>query len=234
MKLVYIVNRIKNARTVFGNYVGGAAELDVALKNTLKKDCAFVVPISDNCQVNLLDNGMGQTITERFSVVVAVANDTTDKDKIGNIAYDSLHDIRSELFRSLLGWQIEGAESLIYYAGGKFVTINNGYLWWEYDFEYRIRLRDYDGYCDIVEQGDFIENKQQSQLDSFDGIYSKYIIWPNENLPWKGTVGDITSDMTQMETWVDLTQNPNDGSYGRGFGSEFDFYRVLNRKNDPK
>lgn len=234
MLLSIIVKRIREARTQFGNYVGGSAELDLALKNTIQKDCAFVIPISDISSANAYDTGINQAITERFAVIVAVANDASDKDKQGLTAYDSLHSIRSEIFRSLVGWQILGAESLIYYAGGKFVSIRGDYLWWEYDFEYKVRMRDFDGYSDIEVQDDFLQRKQQSQLDSFDSLYTKYMMWPGKDLPWIGTYDEITGDMTDMETWIDLTRNHDDGAYDRGFGSEFDFYRILNRSNDPK
>lgn len=234
MRLSIIVKRLKEAHTRFGDYVAGSAELDLALRNTLKKDMAFVVPIADDSPSNLYDSGESQLITERFSVIIALANDVSDKDKTGLTSYDQLHDIRSELFRALVGWQILGAESLIYYAGGKFITVQNDYLWWQYDFEYKSRITEFDGYCDIIEQTDFSQRKQVSQLDSFDKISSKYILWPGKDLPWQGTVSEITSDLTQMETWIDLTEDPNAGPYDRGFGSGFDFYRILNRRNDPK
>ena len=37
MKLGQIVLRIRSKNTYFGNYVGGAVELEIALKNTLKR-----------------------------------------------------------------------------------------------------------------------------------------------------------------------------------------------------
>lgn len=234
MRLSYIILRIREAQTGFGNYVAGSAELDLALRNTLKRNCAFVVPLMEDTAANQMDNGVNQIITEKFSVVVAVGNDSSDADKTGLTAYDLLHDIRSELFRSLVGWFIIGAEGPISYAGGKFVVIRNSYLWWQFDFQFSIRLREFDGYCDIDDQEGFYDKKQLSQLDSFDKISSKYITWPSANLPWQGTVSDVTSDITDMETWIDLTDDPDGGAFGRGFSSDFDFYRVLNRRNDPK
>lgn len=234
MRLSHLVLRIREAQTRFGNYVAGSAELDLALKGTLKKDCAFVVPLMDTASPNKIENGIDQTITEGFSVIVAIANDSSDSDRLGLTAYDLLHDVRSELFKSLVGWFIIGSEGPISYGGGKFVVIRNSYLWWQFDFQYPVRLRDWDAYCDIEEQTGLLERTQVSQIDSFDKISSKYIMWPNENLPWQGSVSDVTTDMTDMETWIDLTDDPDAGPYGRGFGSSFDFYRILNRRNDPK
>jgi hypothetical protein len=237
MKLSYIVTRIRLANTIFGNYVGGSAELDLAItKNTLtRKEIAFVVPVTEDATANKLDSGISQLITEKFAVIVALANDSSQADKTGLTSYDLLHNIRSELFRSLVGWQIKGAESLIEYAGGRFISVRNSYLWWEFDFRYSIRLQDWEGYyCDTESIEDFIERKQPSKMDDFNSISSKYIFWPSENLPWKGTYDEVTGDISQMETWIDLTKDPDAGAYGRGFDSGFDFYRILNRSNDPK
>ncbi len=237
MRISPIVMRIREARTRFGNYVAGSAELDLAIKNTLKKDAAFVIPINEDASSHNYDSGINQTIAERFGVIVALANDSSDKDKTGITAYDLLHEIRSELFRSLLGWQIIGAESLIYYAGGKFLMIQNDYLWWQFDFEFKSRLLEFDGYCDVndadrVDEGDLIPKKQISQLDSFDKINTEYILWPSANLPWQGSIPVGDTGITDMETWIDLTDDPKAGAFDRGFSSDFDFYKILNRRND--
>jgi hypothetical protein len=244
MRIAPIIQRIKEANTRFGNYVAGSAEMDLAIRNTLRKDIAFVVPIEESCPANNTDSAIQQKITEKFSIIVAIANDTSDKDKTGFLAYDKLHKVRSELFRSIVGWQIKNAESIIYYTGGKFLTIQNDYLWWQYDFEYTIRLEEFDGFIDISGQsapqltdevieestGEFYEKSQISQLDDFNYISSEYIMWPSANLPWSGDIPIDDTDITDMKTWIDLTDDPDAGGFGRGFGEGFDFYKILNRK----
>ena len=37
--------------------------------------------------------------------------------------------------------------------------------------------------------------------------------------------------LPDMAQWIDLTENPNAGSYGRGFADGFDFYKILNRED---
>jgi len=244
MRVTPIIERIKEANTRFGNYVAGSAELELAIKNTLKKDIAFVCPVDETCPANNYDSGIKQIITEKFAVIVAIENDSSDKEKTGIIAYDQLHRVRSELFRSLVGWQIKGAESIISYTGGAFMIIQNDYLWWQYNFQYTVRMEEFDGFVDISGNdfpnitdelvsdgsGEFYSKEQVSQLDSFDSISSEYIIWPSEDVPWKGDLPIDDTGITDMKTWIDLTDDPNAGDFGRGFGESFDFYKILNRK----
>ena len=174
---------------------------------------------------------------------MALANDTTQKDKAGIIAYDLLHEVRSQLFRAILGREIYGAESLIYYAGGQLLNINSAYLWYQFDFEYKTRVSEFDGYCDLEGsnlelEGEIREKLQTSQIDESKKIYTNYILWPSADLPYNGDlpIDDNYPDVSlpDMASIVDVDDDPNPGDYGRGFSSDFDFYKILNRKNDPK
>lgn len=243
MRIVPIILRLRAANTRFGVNIGGAAELDMARKNTLKADMAFVIPLNEDCPANSYDNTINQIITERFTIITALANDTIQKDKAGIIAYDLLHEIRSELFRAILGWEIYGAESLIYYAGGQLLNINAAYLWYQFDFEYKIRISEFDGYCDLQGsdlelEGELRGKKQISQIDELKQIYTNYILWPNADLPYSGDlpIDDNYPDVSlpDMASIVDLEDDKNPGAFDRGFSSGFDFYRILNRKDDPK
>lgn len=232
MRLSPIVLKL---RTNFAEFaIAGAAELDVAIRNTLKKDMMFVVPTAENSNGNTVDSGVDQTIEERFSVIVAIANDTTDKDKTGVLAYDRLHELRSRLFRAILGYQIIGAETLIGYKGANLWGINNAYLWYQYDFEIRTRIEQYDGYYDVSMADDESETQlrdlmQVSQLPDFNTIYAQYIKSPSEKIPWTGDI-PIDTSLVDMGTMIDLTDDPDAGAFGRGFGDGFDFYHILNRR----
>lgn len=243
MRIVPIILRLRAANTRFKNNIGGAAELDLARKNTLKADLAFVVPLNEDTTANANDNNINQTITERFTVIIALANDTSQADKNGIIAYDLLHNVRSEIFRALLGWEIYGAESMIYYAGGQLLNIHAAYLWYQFDFEYRVRITEFDGYCDLEgsqlgPEGELREKIQISQLPELQQIYTNYILWPNADLPHDGDlpIDDSYPDVAlpDMAQIVNIDDDKNPGAYDRGFGSGFDFYRILNRRNDPK
>ena len=243
MRIVPIILRLRAANTRFQNNVGGSAELDIARKNTLKADMAFVIPLNEECPINPNDNDINQVITERFSIITALANDTTQKDKAGIIAYDLLHEVRSQLFKALLGWTIYGAESLIYYAGGQLLNISAAYLWYQFDFEYTVRVVGFDGYCDLQGsslelEGELKEKMQSSQIPELRKIYTNYITWPSADLPYTGDlpVDDNYPDveLPNMAQIIDIDDDTNPGAFGRGFGSGFDFYRILNRRNDKK
>ncbi|MCK5600433.1 hypothetical protein KAR91_01085 [Candidatus Pacearchaeota archaeon] len=140
MRLTAIVLKLRVAKTRFKNFIGGAAELNLAMKYTLKRNMCFVVPVDDTVEENRMDNAINQSIKETFGVIVALQNDAQQTERLGSISYDQIHDIRNELFKALIGWNTPEAEGTIYYAGGKLVDITPAYLWYRYDFSYLTRL----------------------------------------------------------------------------------------------
>ncbi|MFA5037814.1 MAG: hypothetical protein WC479_11650 [Candidatus Izemoplasmatales bacterium] len=140
MRLAKVINKLRTSNTRFGNKVGGAVEFELAMQQTLVGETMFVVPGDDSCSPNRYDSGIDQLLTEKFHVVVALKNDTLAGDKAGVLAYNALHDVRSEIFKAILGWDIKEAESMIYYTGGKMLGVMPAYLWYMYSFEYTCRL----------------------------------------------------------------------------------------------
>ncbi len=140
MRLGPIVLLLRLANTHFGNFIAGAAEFDLAVKNTLKTDMAFVIPLEDDCAANAVENGIDQVITERFGVVVALKSVPYQEDKTGLTAYDKLHDVREELFRTLIGRELSWTESNLYYRGGQLMQLNDGWLWYMFRFEFKSRI----------------------------------------------------------------------------------------------
>ena len=235
MELGRIVLFLRHKNTRFGNLIAGAAELDLALKGTLQKQMGFVIPLNDVASTNTETAGISQIITEKFAVIVALQNDTTQKDKTGLISYDQVHDVRAEIFKAILGYQFEDAESVVSYVGGKLLGINAGYLWYQFDFQYDIRIQNYydpetntgiDGIdIDISSGTDVVVYDENGNpvirrltVHDFDAIYTQYKITPSADIPYTGDLPLSDPDMTQI---VDLTNNPKDGSYMRGFGLGF-------------
>ncbi len=217
MRLSPIVLRLRAANiTKFGNNIAGAAELGLALDNTLIIESAFVVQTSEDAADNQYDMETSQLVTEVFSVIVALKNDTTQKDKTGITAYDSLFEVRKAILNSLLGWTMDSEEgvcieSAVEYDSGKLMSVNPAWLWYQFDFKVMIRV---DRTIDV------------SGLDDFSTLATQYIMSPSEHIPLTGPGGlPVDTDLPDMSTWIDLTENLDDGAYTRGFGFGFDLYK---------
>lgn len=205
-----VVIKLRLAETRFGNNIAGSAELALALRHTLTEEVAFVIQLGETCPPNEYDNHINQVITERFAIIAALKNDTTQRDKIGITAYDSLYEFREELFNSILGWQMDQAESLVYYRGGRVIEINRAWLWYQFEFEFTKRL------------GEGIPDNSD-ELDSFDRIYAQYILMPDGDYDKIGNLPTtvVDPDMTQI---IDFTESPYAGEFGKGFSPIFDKY----------
>jgi hypothetical protein len=216
MRIGPIALKLRAAETRFGDYVFGAAELATALEYTLKAEAAFVVQLAETASPNVNDNSINQKITERFAVIVALDNGTSEKGKTGLIAYDKLYEVRAQILKAILGWQMSGTESLIEYGGGRIAGLNRAYLWYQFEFSVDTRIDDDDG----IDVG-------ADALPTFDDIYAQWILAPSQKLydALAGPDGLPKADV-DMTSIIDFTSNPAvDGPFGRGFGIVFDTYR---------
>lgn len=213
MKLGVVALKLRVANTRFGNLIAGAAELDLAMSNTLVREAAFVIPLAEEASRNEYDNHINQVITERFGVVVAVKSDSTDKDKTGILAYDQLHSARSDIFKGILGAEFNWAESPVYYRGGRLLGFDRAYLWYQFEFEVEVRIsstpnqisadlieREVQGISentDVLVSGGIASVAPDEGLESdgiiranslhdFNTLYANIILSPNENLPYTG------------------------------------------------
>lgn len=231
MKIGPIVLKLRLSNTYFANRVGGAAELDLATTYTLKQDMAFVIPLMEDSTENVSDPSIQQEITERFAVVVAVANDTDPKDLTGIVAYDRLHDIRSELFHALIGWQM-GYGGSVSYRGGRLLAIDPSRLWYQFEFDSPALLKtDSDGYGEL-QYANVDERKPFEDLDDFYKIFNEYILTPSvkwedllEELGTEGLHLPLAATSPDMQQMIDMTQQYI-GGFEKGFSTGFDFYRI--------
>jgi hypothetical protein len=183
--------------TAFESRVAGAAELELARRGTLNVEQAFVVQLSESVTPNTYDSGMNQVITETCAVIVALRNDSSMSDRTGLTAYDRLADIRADVFKALLGWEMPGAETKMEYAGGRLLDIDRGWMWYQFEFSVTTRIDDDDG----VDPG-------TSELPLFEEIYAQYILadsQKSENLP--GIVGGQTPRLPADSDQVDAEQD---------------------------
>ena len=229
MQLGRIVIRVRTNNTVLGNNVFGAAELALAVNNTLtaNEPVAFVIPLEDDAPANIMDPNTQQVMIERFAVIVAVRADYPGDDETGLIAFDSLHDIRDELFSSLVGYDL-GYEGPIYYRRGKLLGIDRAYLWYQFEFEYTSRIITDTNGAGKLETHEVDDPAPPSTLPDLNSIYTQYILSPSVNLREVQNdpaldlpVDYLTPDMTQF---IDLSGYPGEGSFSDAFRGAFDFY----------
>ena len=229
MQLGRIVLRIRTNNTTFGSNVFGGAELALVVNNTLtaNKPVAFVIPLEDDCTANIMDSNTIQLMIERFAVIVAVRTDYPADDETGLVAFDSLHDIRDELFSTLIGYDL-GYEGPIYYRRGKLLGIDRAYMWYQFEFEYTSRIvTNTDGFGEI-ETNEVDDPAPVSSLPDFNQIYTQYILSPSVKLreiqndpAFDLPVEYLTPDLTQL---IDLTEYPGAGAFSDAFFQAFDFY----------
>jgi hypothetical protein len=232
MKLGKIVLKLRLANTRFGIRIAGAAELESALNYTLSNETAFVIYLGEDSKENKDDNMIDQEITERFGIICCVKCDSTQSDKTGLIAMDALYDVRSDLFKAILGWQMQEATSVITYRGGKFLGIDGAYLWFQYEFEFKSSVVSLiEEFRDIQIVLNNIDEDETTEPNSFDRLYSNFVSPEDERLPYTGDLplpdgfpDVLIPDIASMINF----DSKRRGGFAIGFGSAFDFYNAGN------
>lgn len=110
-----VIARIRAACPIFANRVAGAA----AMRRLYEQDDfpvphAFVVPLSDTGESEVMLSDLSQELAVRFGVVVAVDNST---DEPGMAAAEALMTARDQLHAALIGWAPSEAHAPCLYAG---------------------------------------------------------------------------------------------------------------------
>lgn len=132
MKLNLIIQALRQRCPSFANRVAGAAEFKRLPENsTLPVPSAFVIPLDDAPEANRSDNGYRQLVRDAFGVIVVLSNTADER---GQAAAVSVHDIRAELWRALLGWQPEADYDGIEYEGGQLLGMDRSRLFYQFEF----------------------------------------------------------------------------------------------------
>ena len=208
MQLGLIALRIRQADiSAFGTRVYGSGELAKALEFTLEKEAAFVIPLGEVATANDEDGSINQVVTERFGVVFALKNDNEVQEKLGLTAYDRLHALRAELFSGLLGWQIDGNESLVTFASGVFMEMDRAWFWYRYDFDMKVRLTLCD---DGLDQAALEEN-----IAIIREIHAKYANPDVDGLPNPDILDSLIAEPFEQIV-------KKDHAYGAGYADGFD------------
>ncbi|NUF48640.1 phage tail terminator protein [Gilliamella sp. ESL0250] len=132
MKLSHIVHILRHFSPSFEGRVGGAAEFS-AIKDTafLQLPAAYVVPLDDRAEDNKSQTDYWQNVTERFGVIVVLK----PIDERGqHEAYDIVENIKTELWRALLGYEPSPAHYPIQYDGGDLLDLDRGRIFYQFNF----------------------------------------------------------------------------------------------------
>lgn len=224
MRLAPVILRLREANIPsIGNYVAGAAELVLALQNTLLRESIFVVPLEEFVEINQIDSGISQTMIERFGVIVALKNDQPQSEKTGFLAFDRVHEMREKVFNCIVGWNIPGGEGMIYYRGGRISDVNPAYLWYQFEFEFKSRI----GLITQLDNGNSVYGLQESGFEDgeavdWNSIYTRWRLAPARDYDVVFPSNPADDPSPDMAQWIDMTQRPYDGSFIHvDFGSSF-------------
>lgn len=101
MKLNPIVAHLRATCPTFAGRVSGGIDWDAVVESAkLALPAAYVIASADAGGPNKAQNAVIQDITDQFAVVIVL----DAGDERGQEANDLLHDLRAELWRSLVGW----------------------------------------------------------------------------------------------------------------------------------
>lgn len=182
MKLNLIIEQLRSYCPSFNGRIAGAADFAKVQESTaLTAPFAFVIPLDDSPEPSASQVSVRQPIDEAFGVIVALDNRSDER---GQASGASVHDIRAELWKALLGWRPEGRYDGIVYEGGNLMTIERARLWWRFEFSAYTELAPSDGF----------EEGALQRLSSLEGVNLNLdVIAPaaDPNLSFPGPDGRI-------------------------------------------
>nr|WP_216819476.1 hypothetical protein [Gilliamella sp. N-G2] len=168
MKLSHIVHTLRHFSPSFEGRVGGAAEFS-AIKDTafLKLPAAYVVPLDDRAEDNKSQTDYWQNVTEGFGVIVVLK----PLDERGqHEAYDIVENIKTELWRALLGYEPSPAHYPIQYDGGDLLDLDRGRIFYQFNFS-------------SVREVGFDDTRQYFDLNAIDNPITDPDYQPDPNNP---------------------------------------------------
>jgi hypothetical protein len=134
MRPSLVIPRIRAQCPIFANRVAGSATYrQVALQDDFPVPHAFVLPLGDAADGEVMLSNLDQELTTRFAVVVAVANTSDER---GQAAAEIIFDARAQLIAALVGWTPGASFAAVLYRGmPDDPDINRARAWAQFDFE---------------------------------------------------------------------------------------------------
>lgn len=114
------------------NKVAGAADFAAARDDLKSPPAAYVVPLNDMAQPNMVQGmSVEQHITERFGVILAVRNAA---DVRGDKVNGALETLRSATIQALLGIRPAADYDPVQYSAGRLLLLDVTTTWWQLEF----------------------------------------------------------------------------------------------------
>jgi hypothetical protein len=133
MRPSLIIPRIRAQCPIFVNRVAGSATYrQAALQDDFPVPHAFVLPLGDNADGEVMLSNLDQELTTRFAVVVCVSNLSDER---GQEAAEAIYAARAQLLAALVGWvPAVGFGAVLYQGMPDDPDISRARAWAQFDF----------------------------------------------------------------------------------------------------
>ncbi len=187
MKLAPLVEAIRQRCPSFAGRAAGAAEFKVLPEAAnLAVPAAYVIPLDDHTEPQRSQNGYRQVLRDSFAVVMAISNSADER---GQGAINSVHDLRAELWKALLGWEMDAAYSPIEYEGGQLLHLDRARLYYQCEFAADVEIVTPDTYHGEQLAAAPAFTTVQIRVDAIDPM-------ADPNIKYPGPDGRIETELT--------------------------------------
>lgn len=141
------ISQLRAHAPAFGGRVAGAAEFVRGLKDyntSLPLPAAYVLPLQQEAEPNLVWNGLQQIVHCMVGVVVEL---DAQRDRRGQAPAMSLDDIRAQVFSSVLNLRIDPCRMArgVAYSGARELDLDRFRLFYQFEFLADWQITDEDG-----------------------------------------------------------------------------------------
>lgn len=158
MNLDVIIAQLRARVPAFDQRVGGAAHFKVLPEAAnLVVPAGYVIPLAEQAEEQVSQNGYQQTVREEFAVVLVLDN---TGDERGQGAASNLQAWRTALFRALLGFQPAADYDVVKFEGGQLLQFDRKRLYYQFEFSADYEIEPSDTWIDI----------RDSELPDFKGL----------------------------------------------------------------
>lgn len=132
MKLSLIIGALRERCPFFSGRVSGLAAREYLPSVLPVLPAAFVMQAGEEAATQQSATDYWQTVTEAFAVVVVL--DATSAANGEDTAFDSLEEVKTQLWKALLGMRPEKDGNIIVYTGARLLEMAEGRLCYQFDF----------------------------------------------------------------------------------------------------